>query len=137
MSEEAIEKLRKEIEASGEVDKYIDADEEKTIYRKGDGLGLSSTRVESMLNLMCRDGGWTREIDIIDDLLDLLRETTSDDGAIDQKEWEHCINYAVAMNMPRKRAMQLGVKFVADNRLKIKKKFLGGDWFKPLQEHYS
>ena len=90
-----------------------------------------------MLNLMCRDGGWTREMDIIDDLLDMLRETTSDDGAIDQKEWEHCINYAVAMNMPRKRAMQLGVKFVDDNRLKVKKKLFGGDWFKPLREHYS
>ena len=137
MSEEAIEKLRKEIEASGEVDKYIDADEEKAIYSKGDTLGLTSKRVESMLNLMCRDGGWTRELDIIDDLLDILRETTSDDGAIDQKEWEHCINYAVAMNMPRKRAMHLGVKFVSENRLKIKKKLLGGDWFKPLKEHYS
>ncbi len=137
MPDDDIEKLRKEIEASGAVDKYIDADEEKTIYTKGESLGLSSKRVESLLNLMCRDGGWTRELEIIDDLMDMLKETTNDDGAIDQKEWEHCVNYAVAMNMPRKRAMELGVHFVTQNNLKIKKKLLGKDWFQPLKEHYS
>ena len=137
MQEEAIEKLRKEIEASGEIDKYIDAEEEEAIYSKADSLGICSTQVESMLNLMCRDGGWQRELEIRDDLYDILRETTSDDGAIDQKEWEHCINYAVSMKMPRKRAMHLGVKFVRDNRLTVKKRIFGPDWFKPLSEHYS
>jgi len=136
-SDEDIERLRKEIEAAGSVDKYIDTDEEKSIYARAKAFAISPKRVDSLLNLMCRDGGWTRELDIIEDLSDMLKETTHDDGAIDQKEWEHCINYSVAMNMPRKRAMELGVQFVIQNNLKIKKKLFGKDWFQPLKEHYS
>ena len=138
MSEdEKLASLRNQIEASGGNDKYIDEDEEQQIYDKGKNLGIEKSLIDSLINLMCRDGGWTRELDIIDDLFDILNEATSDDQMIDQGEWDHCVNYAVAMNMPRKRVMELGVKFVLEKRLKVKKKMFGKDWFKPLVEHYS
>lgn len=128
--------LKNEIQARGGPDKYIDVDEEQYIFKHGEKLGISSANVEAILNQMCQNNGWTRERDILQDLLDLLRETTHDDGAIDQKEFEHCVNYAVSMNMPRKRAMELSVKFVAEHKLKVKKRLFGKDWFDPLRKQY-
>jgi hypothetical protein len=134
---ENIETIRKQIEAAGGPDRYIDEQEEKEIYQKGEGLGVDRATVEALLNQMCRDHRWTRELDVVPDLYDQLEEATKDDGVIDQKEFEHCVNYAVAMNMPRKRAMQLSVKFIQDNQLAIKKGWFGKDWFEPLRRQYQ
>lgn len=137
MDESAAEALKKEIEARGGPDRYIDQEEEDFIFTHGVKLGMSHANVEAILNHLCRSGDWTREHDILKDLYDILEETTRDDGAIDKKEFEHCVNYAVAMRMPRKRAMELSVRFVQDKDLKIKKRFFGGDWFAPLRDMYS
>ncbi len=132
-----IETLRKQIEGAGGPDKYIDEEEEKDVFDKGKALDVDQATVEAVLNQMCRDAGWTREKDVIPDLYDQLDEATMDDGVIDQKEFEHSVNYAVAMNMPRKRAMQLSVKYVQDKRLAVKKPFFGKDWFGPLRREYG
>jgi hypothetical protein len=131
-----IESLRTAVESSGGPDKYIDSDEEASILARGKILGLDPHSIEAVVNEMCRERGWTREKDIIADLNDILQEATSDDGAIDQREFEHCVNYAVSMNMPRKRAMELCVQYIVKRRLAIKKKWLGKDWFAPLRSQY-
>ena len=137
VSIENIETLRKQIEGAGGPDRYVDEEEEKNISDKGQTLGIDQTTIEAVLNQMCRDNEWTREKDVIADLYDQLDEATKDDSVVDQKEFEHCVNYAVAMNMPRKRAMQLSVKFIQDNRLDIKKGLFRKDWFDPLRRRYQ
>lgn len=134
---EKIETLRKQIQGAGGPDRYIDAEEERAVFAKGESLEVDAATIEAVLNQMCRDNGWTRELDIIPDLHDQLEEATKDDGVIDQKEFEHSVNYAVAMNMPRKRAMQLSIKFIQDNRLAIKRGFFGKNWFEPLRRQYE
>jgi len=134
---EEMEKLRTQIKASGGPDRFIDEVEEKQIFDKGRELGIKASTVEAHLNQLCTDNKWTREKEIIEDINDQLIEATKDDGAIDQKEFEHCINYAILLNMPRKRAMQLSVQFVMKEGLKIKKKWLGKDWFEPLKQKYA
>ncbi|MFO7902476.1 MAG: hypothetical protein ACQESR_00945 [Planctomycetota bacterium] len=131
-----IETLRKEIEGAGAPDAYIDEEEERHIFARGDGLGVDRATVEAVLNQICRDNGWIREKDVVPDLHDQLDEATRDDGVIDRREFEHCVNYAVAMNMPRKRAMEVSVKYVEDNKLSIKKGVFRTDWFKPLRDQY-
>lgn len=134
MSEaDKIKSLRKEIEASGGPDKYIDVEEEEAIFKKGASLGLERNDVESELNQMCLNGEWTRESDIVPDLKDILEESTMDDGAIDKREFEHCVNYGVSMNMPRQDAMRYCVRYIIEKNLKIKKGFFGKDWFTPLK----
>jgi hypothetical protein len=133
---ENVQKLATHIKGCGGPDKYIDEDEEADIFRKGDELGIKKPTVEAVLNQMCRDDDWTREKEIIEDLKDQLDETTEDDGVIDKNEFEHCVNYAVKMNMPRRRAMELGVQYVIKNNLKIKKSWFV-DWFEPLRQKYQ
>lgn len=134
---EKVSKLKKVIETSGGPDKYIDNDEEREIFTQGSSLGIAPETTEAVLNHFCRERQWTREREIIQDLEDTLDEATKDDGAIDKGEFEHCVNYAVNMNMPRKRALELAVKFIGDRGLKIKKKFLKGDWFAPIRDQYG
>lgn len=133
---ESIKTLQKRIQGFGSSDRYIDHDEEQDVFEKGQSLGIDRATVDAILNQICRDNGWIREKDIVPDIYDQLDEATMDDGVIDRKEFDHSINYAVAMNMPRKRAMQLSVKYVLDKRLAIKKSFLGQDWFEPLRRQY-
>jgi hypothetical protein len=134
---EKMSRLQKMIETSGGPDKYIDAEEEREIFEHGSSLGIARETVEAVLNHYCRDRDWTREQEILCDLRDTLDEATRDDGAIDRGEFEHCVNYAVSMNMPRKRATELAVRYVSDHHLKIKKKLLQGDWFAPIRDQYG
>jgi hypothetical protein len=138
-SESDLKQLRKKIDSVGAPDSFIDQDEETDVIDAGASLGLDSAAIESLINQMCRRGGWTREKDIIDDVYDVLKEATADDGVIDQKEFEHCVGYAVSMNMPRKRALALAVRFIQDEGLSVKKTGLlfSKDWFSPLKEQYG
>ena len=133
---EEIAKLKKEIESRGAPDKYIDEDEEAELFKFGKKLGFDATAVESVLNQMCLTNQWTREGDIIADLRDELAVLTQQQGGVEKKQFEHCVNFAVSMHMPRKRAMSLSVKYVVDKNLKIRKGWFEGDWFGALRQQY-
>lgn len=134
---ENLSSLRRKIEAYGGPDKYIDTDEEVDVFKSAESLGISKASTEALLNQMCLSGSWTREGQIVTDLHDVLEEATKDDGAIDQKEFEHCVNYAVSMHMPRRRAMELCVRYVGQHRLAIKKGWFGKNWFEEIRKQYE
>lgn len=134
-STEQLNRLRTEIASCATVDKYLDEDEERQIFSRARQAGLDDDTIEAVINQMCHDKRWTREKEIVADLNDLLEGTTRDDGAIDKKEFDHCVNFAVSLNMPRRRAVDLAVRYVESNRLKIKKSWFGGDWFAELRSH--
>src|SRR5687768_8838658 len=106
------ETLRKQIEAVGAPDRYVDADEEAGVFEQGKTLGFDTQQVEMLLNQMCRQNDWTREKDVVQDLYDQLEEATKDDGVISKGEFEHAVNYGVAMHMPRQRATDLSVRYI-------------------------
>lgn len=134
---EQLKQLRKVIMACGGPDKYIDVDEEVDIYDKGKELGIDRPRVEAILNQLCRDNEWTLENEIIEDVNDQVVEATKGDGSISEKQFEHCVNYAVILNMPRQRALEITVQSIIKAKLKIKKKLFGKDWFESLRRRYS
>lgn len=134
---EDIDALRKSIASSGATDRYIDRDDEFQIYKRGKSLNIEPPIVEALLNQMCRDNQWTMERDVIQDLRDHLEVATRDDGAIDRKRFAQCVNCAVRMNMPRKRAMELSAQYVLEHRLAIRKGLFGDDWFEPLRRLYG
>lgn len=133
---EHLKQLRKVIMACGGPDKYIDVDEEADIYDKGKQLRIDRPRVEAILNQLCRDNQWTLENEIIEDVNDQVVGSAKD-GTISEKHFEHCINYAVCLNMPRQRALEITVRSVTKAKLKIKTKLFGKDWFEPLRRKYS
>jgi hypothetical protein len=129
-----IEELRNEINARAAPDKYLDEDEERGLFSKERPVNLDRDTIEGLINQMCRDNNWTREKEIVSDLNDLLEGTTRDDGAIDKKEFDHCVNFAVSLNMPRRRAIELSARFVKQNKLVIKKSgwMRSVNWFEEL-----
>jgi hypothetical protein len=139
MPEPPLEELRSRIEASGEPDAYIDSDEEADIFRRGESLGLNRREVEAALHELCREHGWTRESELMKDLRDHLIAAARVDQVVSQKEFNHCVNYGVAMRMPRKRALTLCVRLVLEKEMRIKRSWLGfgPDWFGPLKRLYG
>ena len=130
---ESLASLRTEIEGFGGPDKYIDADEEAQVFEHAKSLGIERPTAEALLNQMCLDGGWTREQEIVNDLQDLLDEAARR-SAISKGDFEHCVNYAVSMNMPRRDAMELSVKYIKSQSLTIKKGFFGKNWFEQIRQ---
>jgi hypothetical protein len=136
-SKDQLNRLRQEIESRGAPDNYIDEDEEATLFESGKRLGLDRDTVEALLNQMCQSNHWTREKDVVADLRDELSVVAGQSDGIDKKQFEHCVNFAVAMHMPRKRAVELSVRFVVQNQVRIKKGWLAKDWFLPLRRQYT
>ena len=134
---EQIDALRKTIALLGATYGYIDRDDELDVYRKGKSLNVEPPIVEALLNQMCRDNQWTLEKDVIQDLRDNLEVATRRDGAIDEKRFKHCVNYAATMNMPRRRALELSVEYVLEHRLTVKKALWREDWFEPLRRRFG
>lgn len=111
---ESRERLYKLIDGMGK-DKYIEIEEEQTIFQKAEELDIWKGQVEAMLNHRCKQHGWTRESDIVYYLGIMLEEATKDDGVIDKKEFDHIINFAVAVRMPRKDAIRTCCRVVRKN----------------------
>jgi hypothetical protein len=134
---EQLKQLRKVIMACGGPDKYIDVDEEADIHDKGKKIGIDRPRVEAILNQLCRNNQWTLENGIVEDLKNQVVESTKEVGAISEKHFVHCVNYAVSLNMPRQRALEITVRSIVKAKLDIKKKLFGKDCFEPLRRKYS
>ena len=116
-TKEAQAKLYLIIDGAGVQDKYIDADEEKDIFRQADELDIWE--------------GWTRENEITYYLRVMLKEATADDGEIDKKEFDHIVGFAAAVRMPRKDAIRICCKLVREGGYAIQKEgtFKKKDWF--------
>jgi|GEM_PF-2256817 hypothetical protein len=117
-------------------DKFIDKSEEHQIFRKGGAIGFSVTETESVLNRMCSDGGWTRQVRLEDKLTAMLREATKDDGVIDQQEYDHVVNFAIKRLMPRRDADELCITLILDNAWKAKESMLN-KWFSKKRKMYG
>lgn len=131
--QEALDSLTAYIMGCGGVDKFIDVDEENKIFRKGGALELSFSEVESLLNLKCSEGGWTRQNRLTEKLTAMLREATKDDGAIDKQEFEHVLNFAIKRRMPRRDAIEHCVTLILDNAWKAKEGMFD-KWFSKLRK---
>lgn len=117
-------------------DKFIDKSEEHQIFRKGGAIGFSLTETESVLNRLCSDGGWTRQVRLEDKLTAMLHEATKDDGVIDQQEYDHVVNFAIKRLMPRRDADELCITLILNNAWKAKESLLN-KWFAKKRKMYG
>lgn len=136
-TDECLNPLREHVVARGKLDAFISQDEESQLFQKARDMHVDEETAEAVLNDVCRDRGWSRETDLIADIRDQLEEALSDDGKIDRLEFELTVNYAVSMNMPRKRALERVVRFVVDREMPVKTALFETDWFEPLRKQYS
>ncbi len=134
--QQALDSLTAFIMGCGGPDKFIDVDEENKIFRKGGAMELSFNEVESLLNLKCSEGGWTRQNRLTEKLTAMLHEATKDDGVIDKQEFDHVLNFAVKRKMPRRDAAEHCVTLVLDNAWKAKEGIMD-KWFTKLRKQYG
>ena len=135
-TQEQHQMLYRFIDGAGGPDKYIDLDEERLIFEKGDSLGIWAGQVEAMLNHRCKQHGWTRAKEIAYYLKIMLIEATKDDGVIDKKEFDHIVGFAVAVRMPRKDALRTCIEMIERGGWKTKNDGLLGkhDWLQEYQQ---
>lgn len=111
----AMEKLRRFIEGCGGADKFLDYEEEQTIFRRGGELELALSDVERLLDECCAGGRWTRQSKLTEELTEKLHAAAQTGGAIDQAEYEAIIGHAVSRRMPRKLAEEHCLTLILDN----------------------
>ncbi|MFO7906298.1 MAG: hypothetical protein ACQESR_00935 [Planctomycetota bacterium] len=135
---EAIKTLVRFIDGCGGPDKFIDIEEEYQIFRKGGGLELSLTEIESVLNRRCTEGGWTRQSRLTEKLTAALNEAMQDDGLIDQQEYEHIVNFAVKRLMPRRDADEHCITLILDKGwARFIKQGMFSKWFDKKRKQYG
>lgn len=129
-------KLYSFIKGCGEVDKYIDAEEQQEIYEMADTMDIWQGQAEAMLNHMCRQNDWTREADLAYFMKIMLLEATKDDGVIDKKEFDHILGFGVMTRMPRKDAIKICCKLVRENgwETEAEGRFKKVDWLSDYEK---
>ena len=132
---EAVDRLIKFVDSCGGPDKFIDIEEEHAIFRKGGGLELTLTEIESVLNRRCSDGGWTRQSRLTEKLTAMLREAAKDEGVIDHQAYDHIVNFAVKRRMPRRDADEHCVTLILDNAWPVKESFFDKWFTKKRRQH--
>ncbi|MDA7928930.1 hypothetical protein N9B54_03120 [Mariniblastus sp.] len=136
--DQAIKSLERFVDGCGGNDKFIDYEEEQKIFRKGGMLELALKEVESILNRRCAEGGWTRQTRLTEKLAAMLHEATQDDGLIDQKEYEHVVNFAVQRLMPRRDADEHCITLILDKGwARLIKQGIMNKWFDKKRKQYG
>lgn len=89
MSLEDIKKrFLNEIRLRGEDDQYIDRNEEREILQIAIQLGISREAAHSALATVCAEQGYVLESAVIKSMRERVELAVSDDGQLDQKEFE-------------------------------------------------
>ena len=134
---EAQAKLFKLIDGMGGPDKYVDAKEERDVFRKAEALGLWRGQAEAMLNHRCKQHKWTRESEITYYLQVMLEKASERDGAISKDQFDRVVEFAVAVRMPRRDAIRTCCKIVrkADWKTQAEGIIKKRDWLSEYEEH--
>ena len=133
---EAVRKLLLFIDGCGGHDKFLDREEEQSIFRKGGELELSLDEIEKLLDDRAHQHGWTRQSKLTAELTQRLEQATDNDGAIDRHEYDQIIDYAVGRKMRRKDAEEHCLTLILDNRWRPQEK-LFDKWFRRKVKQYG
>ena len=125
--------IRRRVEALGHASPCIREQDEQSLQREF----ADAHELESALNQVCREHHWTRESDVLADIQDLLAVAAEQHGSIDEAYLKLVIDYAVALNVPRKHALRLAVQEIARGKHPIAKSTLASDWFQAIRARYE
>jgi serine/threonine protein kinase len=132
----ARERLLRFIEGCGGIDKFLDNDEEQSIFRRGGELELSLHEIENTLDECCASGGFTRHSKLSQELIRQFEAAADNDGAIAQDEFEAIVDYAVGRQMPRKSAEEHCLTLMLDNKWRAREGFFNA-WFQRKLRQYG
>ena len=104
-------------------DKYIDKNEEREILQIALQSGVTVDSARAALAQVCESNGYVLESKVLSEIKDLIDTFASNDGKIDEKEFNDCIAQLKKRCQGKKNEVQckkMVIEIIEDNSWKVK-----------------
>ena len=104
-------------------DKYIDKNEEREILQIALSQGVTVDSARAALAQVCETNGYVLETKVLSEIKDLIETFASNDGKIDEKEFNDVVTTAKKATLGKKNDIQLKrmiCEIIDDNAYKVK-----------------
>ena len=121
--EEVKKRFVEEVKLRAYDDKYIDKNEEREILQIAIQKGISVDSARAALGQVCDAQGYVVESRVLNEIKDLLDTFASNDGKIDEKEFNDAVTTLKKACQGKKNDVQLKrmlIEIIDDNAYKVK-----------------
>ena len=104
-------------------DKYIDKGEEREILQLALQMGVTVDSARSALAQVCENNGYVLESSVLTAIKELIEQFASNDGQIDEKEFNDAVAICKKKTMGRKNDVavkRMVIEVIEDNAYKVK-----------------
>jgi hypothetical protein len=112
-------------------DKYIDKDEEREILQIAIQQGVGVDPARAALAQVCEANGYVLESKVLSEIKDLIETFASNDGKIDEKEFNDCVTQLKKRCQGKKNDLQckrMVIQIIDDNAYKTSKGWFS-NWY--------
>ena len=112
-------------------DKYIDKNEEREILQIALQAGITVDSARAALAQVCENNGYVLESRVLNEVKDLIDTFASNDGKIDEKEFNDAVAMCKKRTLGKKNDVQIKrmvIQVIDDNSYKVKTG-LFSNWF--------
>ena len=116
-------------------DKYIDKNEEREILQIALQSGVTVDSARAALAQVCESNGYVLESKVLSEIKDLIDTFASNDGKIDEKEFNDAVTTMKKATQGKKNDVQckrMVIEIIDDNSYKVKTG-LFSNWFKRVK----
>ncbi len=117
-------------------DKYIDKNEEREILQIALQSGVTVDSARAALAQVCESNGYVLESKVLSEIKDLIETFASNDGKIDEKEFNDCVTQLKKRCQGKKNDIQVKrmvIEIIDDNSYKVKTG-LFSNWFSRVKK---
>ena len=117
-------------------DKYIDKNEEREILQIALQQGVGVDGARAALTQVCDANGYVLESKVLSEIKDLMDTFASNDGKVDEKEFNDCVTQLKKRCQGKKNDIQVKrmvIEIIDDNSYKVKTG-LFSNWFNRVKK---
>ena len=117
-------------------DKYIDKNEEREILQIALQQGVTVDSARSALSQVCEGNGYVLESRVLSEIKDLIDTFASNDGKIDEKEFNDAVAMCKKKTQGKKNDVQckrMVIEIIEDNSYKVKTGFFS-NWYNRVKK---
>jgi hypothetical protein len=129
------QRFEQEVKARGYRDQYIDENEEREIIQIAIQQGCTTDSAVATLAMVCERLSYVLESKVLDQVKDLLDTFASNDGKVDEKEFNDAVSVCKKATKGKKNDVQckkMVVKIIEDQNYKVKTG-LFSNWYKNVK----
>jgi hypothetical protein len=117
-------------------DKYVDKNEEREILQIALQAGVTVDSARASLAQVCESNGYILESKVVSEIKDLIDTFASNDGKIDEKEFNDCVAQLKKRCQGKKNDVQIKrmiIEIIDDNSYKVRTG-LFSNWFSRVKK---